>query len=158
MRRTKELKPRVWHRYYDHNVPTTIRYPRFPVQSLVHIAAAQFPHKPAINLYGTELTFTELRAQVLRMTNALGRLNVRKGDRVGLAMSNSTQYIIDDKAAISLGAVVVNVDPFYTHADLPKISWNHADHQLHLGPPNNTGHPQSRVHLAGQGKTAAENH
>ena len=34
------------------------------------------------------------------------------------------------------------------------MSGNHADHQLHRGPPNNTDHPRSPGHLAGQGKTA----
>ena len=41
--------------------------------------------------------------------------------------------------------------------DLPKMSGNHADHQLHQGTPNNTGHPRSPGHLVGKGKTTAEN-
>ena len=75
-----ETKP--WHKHYDYNVPTTIRYPRIAAQALFQLAAGTFPDKAATNFYGTELTFWQLREQMLRMANALGTLGVQKGDRV----------------------------------------------------------------------------
>jgi long-chain acyl-CoA synthetase len=112
------VKAKKWQRCYDCNVPTTICYPRFPVQNFLHIAAVKFPHKPAINLYNTELTFAELRLRMLRLANALIQFGVRKGDRIGLAMPNCPQYIISYYAVISTGAVVVNINPFYTRDEL----------------------------------------
>jgi len=112
------LETRSWHQHYDYNVPTTIRYPRFPVQNLVHIAAAQFPHKAAVDFYGSEMTFGHLRAQVLRLANALAKLGVKKGDRVGIALPNCPQYIIAYHATLSVGAMVVNMNPLYTHDEL----------------------------------------
>ncbi len=76
-----ETKP--WHRHYDYNVPTTIRYPRLPVHELFRIPANAYPDKAALNFYGTEMTFWELRLQVLRMANALGALGSRKGSGWG---------------------------------------------------------------------------
>ena len=111
-----EAKP--WHQYYDYNVPTTIRYPRFPVQNIVHIAAAQFPHKAAVDFYGTELTFAQLRSQILRLANALERIGVKKGDRIGIALPNCPQYVIAYHAVLSAGAIVVNINPYYTHDEL----------------------------------------
>ena len=111
-----EAKP--WHRFYDYNVPTTIRYPCFPAQNLVHIAAAQFPHKVAVDFYGTEITFVELRGQMLRLANALGRLGVKKGDRVGIALPNCPQFVIAYHAVLSAGAIVVNMNPYYTRDEL----------------------------------------
>jgi long-chain acyl-CoA synthetase len=120
------LESRPWHQHYDYNVPTTIRYPRFPAQNLVHIAAAQFPHKAAVDFYGTELTFVQLRSQMLRLANALGRLGVKKGDRVGIALPNCPQYVIAYHAAMSAGAIVVNINPYYTHDELKFMMENTA--------------------------------
>lgn len=112
------MQTKPWHAHYDYNVPTTIRYPKIPVQNLMHMAAAQYPHKAAFYFYGCELTFTQLRKQVLRLANAFGSLGVKKGDRIGIALPNCPQYVIAYHAALSAGAVVVNMNPYYTRDEL----------------------------------------
>ena len=82
------------------------------------MAAAQYPQKAAFHFYGCELTFTQLRKQVLRLANAFGSLGVQKGDRIGIALPNCPQYVIAYHAALSAGAIVVNMNPFYTHDEL----------------------------------------
>jgi long-chain acyl-CoA synthetase len=52
------------------------------------------------------------------MANALGNLGVRKGDRVGMNLPNCPQYLIANYAALFLGAIVVNLNPMYTAAEL----------------------------------------
>ena len=112
------MESRPWQRHYDYNVPLTIRYPRIPLHDLIGIPANSYPDKPALNFYGTEMTFWELRCLVLRMANALGKLGVRKGDRVGMNLPNCPQYLIANYAALSLGAIVVNLNPMYTTPEL----------------------------------------
>jgi long-chain acyl-CoA synthetase len=112
------LETRPWHRYYDHGVPTTIRYPQIPIQNLFYSAVVYYPKKAAVNFYGSELTFWQLREQMLRLANALGKLGIQKGDRVGLALPNCPQYMISYLATLSLGAIVVNMNPLYTHDEL----------------------------------------
>jgi long-chain acyl-CoA synthetase len=56
------------------------------------------------------------------MANALGGLGVRKGDRVGLHLPTCPQYVIAYYAALSLGAIVVNLNPMYTMDELKKIA------------------------------------
>jgi len=111
-----EAKP--WHRHYDYNVPTTIRYPRLAVHDLVEIPANAFADKAALNYFGTEITFWELRLQILRFANALKSLGIQKGDRVGIHLPNCPQYPIAYYAALSLGAIVVNLNPLYTPDEL----------------------------------------
>jgi len=111
-----ETKP--WHRHYDYNVPTTIRYPRLPAQDILQISAGTNPDKAALNFYGTEITFWELRQQALRMANALGAIGVQKGERVGLHLPNCPQYVIAYLATLSLGAIAVNLNPMYTADEL----------------------------------------
>ena len=110
-----------WHRHYDYNVPTTIRYPRLPIHELLGIPANAYPDKAALNFFGTEMTFWELRLQVLRMANALGALGIKKGDRVGIHLPNCPQYPIAYYAVLSLGAIVVNLNPMYTPDELKLI-------------------------------------
>ncbi len=111
-----ETKP--WQKCYDYNVPKTIQYPKIPVQSFVHLAAATYPHKAATNIYGSTMRFRQLRSQILRMANTLTKFGVKKGDRVGLALPNCPQYIIAYYATMSVGAIVVNMKPMYTHDEL----------------------------------------
>ena len=112
------MEAKFWLKNYDYNVPATISYPKFPIQNLVHLAAAQFPSKAAMDFYGSELTFRQVRDQVLRLANAFTRLGLKKGDRVGIALPNCPQYVIAYYGALSAGAIVVNMNPLYTHDEL----------------------------------------
>jgi len=112
------MEARPWHRHYDYNVPTTIRYPKLPAHIMLQLPAGSLPDKPALNFYGSEITFWELRLQSLRMANALGRLGVKKGERVGLHLPNCPQFVIAYFAILSLGAIVVNLNPLNTADEL----------------------------------------
>jgi long-chain acyl-CoA synthetase len=118
------MEQHPWHKHYDYNVPTTIRYPRIPVHDLLQLPANAFPDKPALDFFGTEMTFWELRNKVLRMANAMGALGISKGDRVGIHLPNCPQYPIAYYAALSLGAIVVNLNPMYTTEELIALTGN----------------------------------
>jgi long-chain acyl-CoA synthetase len=112
------LEAKPWHRHYDYNVPTTVRVPRLAVHELIQIPANAYPDKAALNFYGTEITFLELRGLVMRFANALGALGVQKGERVGIHLPNCPQYPIAYYAVLTLGAIVVNLNPMYTAEEL----------------------------------------
>jgi len=46
------------------------------------------------------------------------KMGVQKGDRVGIALPNCPQYVIAYYAAMSVGAIVVNMNPIYTANEL----------------------------------------
>lgn len=112
------MEEKSWHRHYDYNVPTTVRVPRLAVHELIQLPANAYPDKAALYFYGTEITFWELRVLVMRFANALGSLGVQKGERVGIHLPNCPQYPIAYYAALSLGAIVVNLNPMYTAEEL----------------------------------------
>lgn len=115
------MNNRPWSQHYDYSVQTTIRYPRIPAYQLAMGPMNSFPNKPACNFYGTEISYWELRSQVLRMSNSMGALGVKKGDRIGIHLPNCPQYIIAYLASLTLGAVVVNLNPMYTVHELKAI-------------------------------------
>jgi long-chain acyl-CoA synthetase len=112
------MEEKIWHRHYDYNVPTTIRIPRLLIHELINVPINAFPDKAALNFYGTEITFLELRNLFMRFANALAALGVKKGERVGIHLPNCPQYLIAYYAALSLGATVVNLNPMYTAEEL----------------------------------------
>ncbi|MBW2141529.1 MAG: long-chain fatty acid--CoA ligase [Deltaproteobacteria bacterium] len=116
------MESRPWIRHYDYNVPETIRYPRLTLPDLLQMPANAYPNKAAIDFLGTEITFWELRQQVLRFANALGALGITKGERVGIHLPTSPQYIIAYFATVSLGAIVVNLNPMYTVEELKALA------------------------------------
>ena len=115
------MESRPWHRHYDYNVPTSIRYPRICVHDLLTIPTNVFPNRAATIFFGTEMTFSQLRKEVMRMANALGTLGIKKGDRVGMHLPNCPQYLIAYYALLHLGAIVVNINPMYTVDELKLI-------------------------------------
>jgi len=68
--------------------------------------------------WGGRLTYYRLAGHVERFADALYLLDVRKDDRVALALPSSPQYIIAFFAALRLGAVVANCDPAASAAEL----------------------------------------
>jgi len=118
------MESKFWHKNYDYSIPTSIRYPKIPVHELVNIAASSFPNKAAFNLYGSEMTFWEVRQEVMRMANALAKRGIKKGDRVAVHLPNCPQYAIAYYAIMALGAIVVNLNPMYTAEELIAINNN----------------------------------
>ncbi len=118
------MAERPWQKHYDYFVPASIRYPRYPAQKIFHLSAAAFPDKAATNFYGTEITYRQLRNQVLRMANALAAIGVKKGERVGVQLPNSPQFVIAYLATMHLGGIVVNINPLYTYDELRFIAQN----------------------------------
>lgn len=107
-----------WHRHYDYNVPTTIRYPCLTAHELLDLPTGAYPDKAALIFFGSEMTFYELRQESIRFANALAGLGIQKGERVGLHLPNCPQYLIAYFAILSIGGIVVNLNPLYTPDEL----------------------------------------
>ncbi len=68
---------------------------------------------------GEEITYADAVARVARIADVLAReYGVQKGDRVGFASANSVAYILSYWAALSLGAVLANLNGWWTVPEL----------------------------------------
>ncbi len=112
------LKERPWLKEYDPETPYIARIPTFPAGDVLRNTAAGFPDKQAIWFYGWTCTFWELFRSVNRFANAILSLGVKQGDRIGLLLPNCPQFVIAFWSIVTMGGVVVNMNPMYTVDEL----------------------------------------
>src|SRR5919205_3320913 len=74
--------------------------------------------RPSIAWFGRHLSYAWLLGEVERFSAVLDSMGVRRGDRVGLIVPNSPQYVIAYYAAARLGAIVVGNNPLYTQHEM----------------------------------------
>ena len=111
-----------WLKHYDFWVPAELNLPRQPLYQILQIASSSFRDKPATAFLGAFLTFGEVKSQVDRLATALGKLGVKKGDRVGIMLPNCPQYLISFFAIVRLGAIVTNINPIYTPREVQMVA------------------------------------
>ena len=105
---------RPWLKFYEPGVPANPELPLKSVGQAFDEATAKFGAKTALVFYGREISFRELREHTDRLAGALNRLGLKKGDRVGLYLLNSPQFVIAYFAALKLGCTVTPISPVYT--------------------------------------------
>jgi len=110
---------RPWLASYPSDVPHTLEpYPQASVFSMLERSASVWPDNTAIAFLGKHLTYRELLHEAERFSAVLTSLGVSRGDRVGLLLPNSPQYVIAYYATVRIGAVVVGNNPLYTKREL----------------------------------------
>jgi long-chain acyl-CoA synthetase len=105
---------RPWLKFYEPGVPANPEVPLKSVPQAFDEATAKFGAKTALVFYGREISFRELREQADRLGAALAGLGLKKGDRVGLYLLNSPQFVIAYFAVLKLGCTVTPISPVYT--------------------------------------------
>ena len=107
-----------WLKHYDPEVPTQLEYPRTPIYQLLDETAARYPDRPCANFFGRRFTYRQIKDYSDRLAAGIRNLGVRAGDRVGLLLPNSPQYLIAYYGLLKAGAVVVPLNPLYTEHEL----------------------------------------
>ncbi len=113
---------RPWLAHYDYWVPPTLTYPERPLWEILDATCVEVPDRPATAFLGATLTYADLKIRSDWFAVALGRLGIRKGDRVGIMLPNCPQYIIAAFAILRHGAIVVNINPTYTAPEILNVA------------------------------------
>ena len=85
---------------------------------LAGAAARRWPDSAAISFRGARLTFRELDEQIDRAARALLARGIRKGDVVGIWMTNRIEFPVAFFAAMRIGAVVAPMNTRYREHDV----------------------------------------
>ena len=118
------MDSKIWQQNYDPGVSTTLDYPQKPIHHFLEDAAANFPDRACTIFKGAVITFKEMDAITNHVAAALVDMGVKKGDRVGIFMPNSPQFVMAYYGILKAGGVVVATNPLYT---APEIEYQASD-------------------------------
>jgi amino acid adenylation domain-containing protein len=91
------------------------------LHSLLHDAADKFPGRTAVVDGDREMTYLQLDRAANRIAHQLARLNVRRGDRVGLYVEKSAEALACIYGVLSAGAAYVPLAPDAPTARLARV-------------------------------------
>ena len=112
------MSERPWLNNYDAGVPQTLDYPAIPLFDLLKQAAEKYPDAACTIFKGARITFQEMEEITDRLAAGLADIGVSKGDRVGIFMPNTPQFVMAYFAILKLGAIVVAVNPLYSAREI----------------------------------------
>jgi long-chain acyl-CoA synthetase len=107
------MSNKPWLAHYDKGVPQTIEYPKVPLFHFLEEAARKYPDRACTIFKGAVISYREMDKLANSMAAALVEMGVKKGDRVGLFMPNTPQFVIAYFGVLKAGGVVVAVNPTY---------------------------------------------
>jgi long-chain acyl-CoA synthetase len=112
------MSERPWIQNYDEGVPTSIDYPKITCFDLLEQTTAKYPDQPCTIFKGAVITYKEMNEMTDRLAAGLYDLGVRKGDRVGVFIPNTPQFVLAYFAVLKIGGVVVATNPLYTEREI----------------------------------------
>ncbi|MCF8206564.1 MAG: AMP-binding protein [Methylotenera sp.] len=112
---------RAHHQFWPARVPHAIEPPATGLHDNLVVNARRFPHRAALIFLGHTISYAELAAQVQRLAGWFAQRGIGKGDRVLVDLQNCPQLVISHYALLSLGAVVVPVNPMCRAAEIKHL-------------------------------------
>jgi len=109
---------RPWHDYYDDGIPSSLTYPAVPIFHFLEESAKKYPDKPCTIFKGAEISYKEMSKITDQLAAALVDRGVKKGDRVGILIPNTPQFVMAYFAVLKAGGVVVATNPQYTEREI----------------------------------------
>jgi len=112
------MSERPWLDRYDDGVPKTIEYPEEPLFYFLEESARKYPDKPCTIFKGAKIPYREMNDKVDRLAAGLASIGVKKGDRVGIFIPNTPQFVMAYYAILKIGGVVVATNPMYSPREI----------------------------------------
>ena len=112
------MEHRPWHDYYDEGIPPSLSYPEVPIFHFLENSAKKYPDKPCTIFKGAEISYKEMSRITDDLAQALVELGVKKGDRVGILIPNTPQFVMAYFAVLKAGGIVVATNPQYTGREI----------------------------------------
>lgn len=118
LKKEADVNDRPWFNHYDEGVPYHVDIPEITIHELLAQTARKYPDRACTIFKGARITYQEMDEITDRLAGALASMGVKKGDRVGIFMLNTPQFIMAYFAILKLGAIVVATNPLYTKREI----------------------------------------
>jgi long-chain acyl-CoA synthetase len=113
------MDDKPWLEHYDPGVPHSLApYPNKPFYTFLEESAEKFPDRACTYFKGRVISYREMNALSNRMAAALVGLGVKKGDRVGMFIPNTPQFVYVYYGILKAGGVVVATNPLYSAREI----------------------------------------
>jgi len=109
---------RAWFEWYDQGVPKSIDYPQIALFEILERSADQYPDEACTIFQGARITYRKMSALTDQLAAGLQSLGVEQGDRVGVFMPNTPQFVMAYFGVLKMGGVVVATNPMYTGREI----------------------------------------
>jgi long-chain acyl-CoA synthetase len=112
------MNEKPWLAHYDKGVPHIVEIPNEPLFHFLEESARKYPDRACTIFKGAVITFKEMNELTDRMAAALVDMGVKRGDRVGIFMPNTPQFVIAYYGILKAGGAVVATNPLYTPPEI----------------------------------------
>ena len=112
------MNAKPWLTHYDKGVPQTVEIPNAPLFHFLEESARKYPDRACTIFKGAVITYKEMNELTDRVAAALVDMGVKRGDRVGIFMPNTPQFVIAYYGILKAGGAVVATNPLYTPPEI----------------------------------------
>ncbi len=112
------MNDKPWLAHYDKGVPYTVEIPSVPLFHFLEESARKYPDRACTIFNGAVVTNKDMNTRADQIAAALVELGVKKGDRVGIFMPNTPQFVMIYFGILKAGGVVVATNPLYTPPEI----------------------------------------
>lgn len=101
------MEDRPWFKFYDPGVKKHIDYPSIPLFHFLEESARTYPNRTCTLFRGEKISYAEMNELSDRLAAALDSIGIKKGDPVGIFLSNSPLFVLVYYAILKAGGIVV---------------------------------------------------
>jgi long-chain acyl-CoA synthetase len=107
----KDLQP--WLKHYDAEVPAHLEYPDFTIQDFLVRQAGENSGRMALICEDKSISYAELLSSSRNFAEHLIQMGLNPGDRVGICLPNTIEFVISYFGTLMAGGVVAAMNPLY---------------------------------------------
>lgn len=112
------IKNKRWESIYPDFVQKEISISNRTIPEILEQTVIRFPQSPAVSYKEQVWTYAELKSKVDAFASALQQYGFVKGDRAAIMLPNSPEYLVAYFGILSVGGIVVQINPLYTEREL----------------------------------------
>lgn len=112
---------RPWLRLYDPGCPPRIKPECESLTEVFARAVDRAPHRTLVAYHGTELSVRDVDELSCSLAVVLEDQDIRRGDRIAVALQNMPEYFVVALATWKLGAILVPINPMFRETELRKV-------------------------------------
>jgi len=128
-----KLNNRPWTSFYDKGVPAVIEIPRISLVDLFNQSVKTYGESVCTICEGETQSYEEINEFSDRVARYLVSIGLEKGQRVGIMLPNTTEFIISYFGILKAGGVVIALNPNYRPAEVEKLA-NESDVRILILP------------------------